>query len=162
MKATVMLKAASVLIGIGLLGTSQADAVKPTVQYVSASQLEAKVAHTVNGMVNDEIPSGPGSTILIIRREKDGEVEVHKIMNDIIMIKKGQAKILVGGEVSGNHETKPTEWRGGEITGATSYNLAQGDLLFIPAGIPHKVLVAPKATVTYVTIKIPTQPAATE
>ena len=160
MKAHLMLKAASVLVGIGLLSTSHADALKPGVQYVSAAQLEAKVAHTVNGMVNDEIPSGPGSTILIIRREKDGEVEVHKIMNDIIMIKKGHAKILVGGEVSGNHETKPTEWRGGEISGAATYELAQGDLLYIPAGIPHKVLVAPKAAVTYVTIKIPAQPAA--
>jgi hypothetical protein len=155
-----MLKAASLLIGIGFLGTSHADAVKPTVQYVSAAQLEAKVAHTVNGMVNDEIPSGPGSTILVIRREQDGEVEVHKIMNDIIMIKKGHAKFLIGGEVSGNHETKPTEWRGGEITGATTYELAEGDLLFIPAGIPHKMLVASKATVTYVTVKIPVQPAA--
>jgi mannose-6-phosphate isomerase-like protein (cupin superfamily) len=155
-----MLKAASLLIGIALVGASHADAVKPTVQYVSAAQLEAKVAHTVNGMVNDEIPSGPGSTILIIRREKDGEVEVHKIMNDIILIKKGHAKFLVGGKVSGNHETKPTEWRGGEITGATTYEMAQGDLLFIPAGIPHKMLVAAKAAVTYVTIKIPAQPAA--
>jgi mannose-6-phosphate isomerase-like protein (cupin superfamily) len=155
-----MLKAATILVAMGFAGSSYADAVKPTVQYVPAAQLEAKVGHTVDGAVNAEIPSGPGSTILIIRRDKDGEVEVHKMMNDIIMIKKGHAKILVGGEVRGNHETKPTEWRGGEISGATSYDLAPGDLLFIPAGIPHKVLVAPKATITYVTVKIPTQPVA--
>jgi mannose-6-phosphate isomerase-like protein (cupin superfamily) len=155
-----MFKAAFLSIGIGLCGLSQANAGQPTVQYVTAAQLETKVARTVNGVVNDEISSGPGSTILIIRRDKDGEVEVHKVMNDIIMIKQGHAKILVGGEVSGNHEIKATEWRGGEISGATSYDLAQGDLLFIPAGIPHKVLVASKATVTYVTVKIPTQPTA--
>jgi hypothetical protein len=155
-----MLKAALVLIGLGLAGMCYADDMKPTLQYMPAPQLEAKVAHTVNGVVNGEIPSGPGSTILIIRRDKDGEAEVHKIMNDIIMIKKGHAKILVGGNVSGNHEVKPTEWRGGEITGGTTYALAPGDLLFIPAGIPHKVLVAPKATITYVTVKIPTQPTA--
>jgi mannose-6-phosphate isomerase-like protein (cupin superfamily) len=155
-----MLKTAFILFCLGLVGVSQADASKPAVQYVPAPELEAKVVHTVNGVVNNEIPSGPGSTILIIRRDKDGEAEVHKIMNDIIMIKKGHAKILVGGEVSGNHEIKPTEWRGGEITGGTTYTLAPGDLLFIPAGIPHKVLVAPKGTITYVTVKIPTQPIA--
>jgi mannose-6-phosphate isomerase-like protein (cupin superfamily) len=155
-----MFKAAYLWVGIGVLGLCQANAAAPAVQYVTAAQLETKVARTANGVVNDEIPSGPGSTILIIRRDKDGEVEVHKAMNDIIMIKKGHAKILVGGEVSGNHETKPTEWRGGQITGATTYEVAQGDLLFIPAGIPHKVLVASKATVTYVTVKIPTQPTA--
>jgi mannose-6-phosphate isomerase-like protein (cupin superfamily) len=155
-----MLKAALVLVGLGFLGLCYAGDRQPTVQYVPAPQLEAKVAHTVNGAVNSEIPSGPGSTILIIRRDKDGEAEVHKNMNDIIMIKKGHAKILVGGEVSGNHEIKPTEWRGGEISGGTAYTLAPGDLLFIPAGIPHKVLVAPKATITYLTVKIPTQPTA--
>jgi mannose-6-phosphate isomerase-like protein (cupin superfamily) len=159
MDGSSMMKAASLLVGVGLLATSHADSLKPSVQYVSAAQQEAKVAHAVNGMVNEEIPSGPGSTILIIRREKDGEVEVHKVMNDVILIKSGHAKFLVGGEVSGNRETKPTEWRGGEITGATTYELAQGDLLYIPAGVPHKMLVAPKSAVTYVTVKIPTQPA---
>jgi hypothetical protein len=65
---------------------------------------------------------------LIICRDRNGEVEVHKVMID--------------------------------ISGATSDDLAQGDLLFIAAGIPHMVLVASKVTVTYVTVKIPTQPTA--
>jgi uncharacterized RmlC-like cupin family protein len=155
-----MFKAALLLVGLGFLGAAHADDTKPAVQYVTAAQLESKVVHTVNGVLSSEIPSGPGSAILIIRRDKDGEAEVHKVMNDIIVIKKGRAKILVGGEVSGNHEIKPTEWRGGQITGATTYALAPGDLLFIPAGIPHQVLVAPKTTITYVTVKIPTQAAA--
>jgi mannose-6-phosphate isomerase-like protein (cupin superfamily) len=153
-----MLKVASVLIGLGFLGVSYADD-KPAVQYLTSAQLDAKVVKTVNGVLSTEIPSGPGSTVLIIRRDKDGEAEVHQIMNDLIVIKKGHAKILVGGEVSGNREIKPTEWRGGEITGAATYALAPGDLLYIPAGIPHKVLVAPKTTITYVTVKTPTQPA---
>lgn len=160
-KGTHMFRAALFIVSLGLLSTAYAEDAKPTVQYVTAAQLEAKVVHTVNGVISSEIPSGPGSAILIIRRDKDGEAEVHKIMNDIIVIKQGHAKILVGGEVSGNHEIKPTEWRGGQISGATTYSLAPGDLLFIPAGIPHQVLVAPKTTITYVTVKIPTQPAAT-
>jgi mannose-6-phosphate isomerase-like protein (cupin superfamily) len=151
-----MLKIVFALAALASAGAGHAEDTKPTVQYVKTAQLDAKVLQTVKGVITSEIPSGPGSTILIIRRDKDGEAEVHKVMNDIIMVKKGTAKILVGGEVSGNHEIKPTEWRGGEIAGATIYSLAPGDLLFIPAGIPHKVLVAPKATITYVTIKIPT------
>jgi uncharacterized protein YjlB len=59
----------------------------------------------------------------------------------------------VGGQVSGNKETQPTEWRGGEISGGKDYSLAAGDVLFIPAGIPHRVLVAPKASVTYYAVK---------
>ena len=50
---------------------------------------------------------------------------------------------------------QPTEWRGGEIDGGKDYSLSAGDVLFIPAGIPHRVLVAPKASVTYLAVKTP-------
>ena len=56
---------------------------------------------------------------------------------------------------TGDRETAPTEWRGGDIAGGTDYSLSLGDVLFIPAGVAHRVLVQPKASVTYVTVKIP-------
>jgi hypothetical protein len=67
----------------------------------------------------------------------------------------GGLKITVGGQVTGNRETAPTECRGGEISGGTDYSLARGDVLFIPAGLPHKVLVSPKSSITYMTVKTP-------
>ena len=81
--------------------------------------------------------------------------EVHMALNDIFVVKSGHAKITVGGQVTGNPETAPTEWRGGDIAGGTDYSLSLGDVLFIPAGVAHRVLVQPKASVTYVTVKIP-------
>jgi mannose-6-phosphate isomerase-like protein (cupin superfamily) len=148
------------LVNIALLQAAAAQSPKPQVQYVTAAQLAGQVAHTVEGIVSNEIPSGPGSTILIIRRDKSGEVEVHDVMNDIIVVKSGHATITVGGQVTGNHEIKPTEWRGGEVSGGRDYKLAPGDLLFIPAGMPHKVILASKASFTYLTIKIPAKPVA--
>ena len=75
--------------------------------------------------------------------------------NDIYVVESGHAKITVGGQVTGNRETLPTEWLGGEISGGTDYSLAPGDVLFIPAGAPHKVLVSPKGSITYVLVKTP-------
>ena len=97
----------------------------------------------------------PGGNVYIVRRDKNGEAEVHMALNDIFIVKSGHAKITVGGQVAGNRETAPTEWRGGEISGGTDYALAPGDVLFIPAGMPHKVLVPAKASITYVTVKTP-------
>ena len=109
----------------------------------------------MEGIAAKQFLSGLGSNVYIVHRDKNGEAEVHMALNDIFVVKSGHAKITVGGQIAGNRETAPTEWRGGEIRGGTDYPLAPGDVLFIPAGVPHKVLVSLKANITYVTVKTP-------
>jgi mannose-6-phosphate isomerase-like protein (cupin superfamily) len=132
-----------------------ADETTPKIQFFSAAQLAAQVAHPVQGIAGNQFLKGPGSIVYILRRDKTGETEVHMAFNDIYVVKSGHAKITVGGQVTGNRETAPTEWLGGEISGGTDYSLAQGDVLFIPAGVPHRVLIAPKTSITYVLVKTP-------
>ena len=132
-----------------------ADDAGPKIEYFTAAQLKARVAHPVDGMAFNQFLQGANSTVYIIRRDKTGETEIHMAFNDIYFVESGHAKITVGGRVTGNRETAPTEWRGGEISGGTDYPLAPGDVLFIPAGIPHQVLVSPKASITYATVKTP-------
>jgi mannose-6-phosphate isomerase-like protein (cupin superfamily) len=132
-----------------------ADETTPKIRYFSAAQLAAQVAHPVKGIAGSQFLNGPGSIVYILRRDKTGETEVHMAFNDIYVVQSGQAKITVGGQVTGNRETVPTEWLGGDISGGTDYSLAQGDVLFIPAGVPHKVLIPPKASITYVLVKTP-------
>lgn len=132
-----------------------ADDAAPKIQFFSAAQLEAQVAHPVKGIAGNQFLNGPGSIVYIIRRDKTGQTEVHMAFNDIYVVKSGHAKITVGGQVTGNRETVPTEWLGGDITGGTDYSLAPGDVLFIPAGVPHKTSVSPKGGITYVLVKTP-------
>jgi hypothetical protein len=132
-----------------------ADETPSKVQFFSAAQLAAQVAHPVQGIAGNQFLHGPGSNVYILRRDKTGETEIHMAFNDIYVVKSGHAKITVGGQVAGNRETVPTEWLGGEISGGTDYSLAQGDVLFIPAGVPHKVWVSPNAAITYVLVKTP-------
>ena len=132
-----------------------ADESTPKIQFFSAAQLEALTAHPVQGIAANQFLNGPGSHVYVIRRDKTGETEVHMALNDIYVVESGHAKITVGGQVTGNRETLPTEWLGGDISGGTDYSLAPGDVLFIPAGAPHKVLVSPKASITYVLVKTP-------
>ena len=127
----------------------------PKIQFFSAAQLQALVAHPVEGIAANQFLNGPGSNVYIIRRDKTAETEVHMAFNDIYVVKSGHAKITVGGTVTGNRETAPTEWRGGDISGGTDYSLAAGDVLFIPAGVPHKAIVSSKDSLTYVLVKTP-------
>jgi len=132
-----------------------ADEATSKIQFFSAAQLAAQVAHPVKGIAGNQFLNGPGSIVYILRRDQTGEAEVHMAFNDIYVVESGHAKITVGGHVTGNRETIPTEWLGGEIAGGTDYSLATGDVLFIPAGVPHKVLASPKDSITYVLVKTP-------
>src|ERR1700722_20281609 len=149
------------LVSIGLAGfllsvcgarLGRADDATPKVQLFSAAQLKGQVALTVKGIEGNQFLT---SIVYILRRDKTGEAEVHMAFNDIYVVESGHAKITVGGQVTGNRETLPTEWLGGDISGGTDYSLAPGDVLFIPAGAPHKVLVSPKGSITYVLVKTP-------
>jgi len=146
---------AGLLLSVSGARLGVADDAGPKIEYFTAAQLKARVAHPVDGMAFNQFLQGANSTVYIIRRDKTGETEIHMAFNDIYFVESGHAKIRVGGRVTGNRETERTEWRGGEISGGTDYPLAPGDVLFIPAGIPHQVLVSPKASITYATVKTP-------
>jgi mannose-6-phosphate isomerase-like protein (cupin superfamily) len=130
-----------------------ADDAGPKTQYFTAAELAAQTLQPKDGLASSQFLNGPGAHVYLIRRDKTGATEVHMTLNDIVIVKSGHAKITVGGQVSGNKQEQPAEWRGGEITGGKDFPLSPGDVLFIPAGIPHRVLVAPKASVTYLVVK---------
>ena len=140
---------------LGAAVASYGDAPKAALKFVSAKDLAAAVAGATADPFVKEIAADPSATTLIIRREKTGEVEVHTALNDILVVESGHATVLVGGEVKGNHELKPTEWRGGEIGGGERHEIAAGDLLLIPAGVPHQCILKPGDSVVYLTIKTP-------
>jgi mannose-6-phosphate isomerase-like protein (cupin superfamily) len=130
--------------------------------YVSSAELDSQVATTVKGVALNQIPTDSGSTVLIVRRDSAGEVELHWRMNDIFVVKSGRATVTLGGRIEHNHEIAPSEWRGGEIIGGTKHELSAGDLLLIPAGVPHQVIVPAGGTFTYFAIKTLAQPLPTQ
>jgi len=93
-------------------------------------------------------------TYAVLRRDETGEPEVHANWADIFVVEEGSGSVLTGGQVKGGREISQGERRGGEIVAGTRQKIAAGDMLIIPAGIPHQVLVAPGSFVTYLVIKI--------
>jgi mannose-6-phosphate isomerase-like protein (cupin superfamily) len=80
--------------------------------------------------------------LLLVRREGDGEVEVHNTQVDVITVISGEGTLLVGGTVVGGHDSAPNEIRGTSLTGAQRHAMAPGDVFHIPAKVPHQMLVA--------------------
>lgn len=98
---------------------------------------------------------------VIVRRDRSGEVEVHDNFDDVIVVEEGSGMVVSGGEVQGGREPAPSErgagpgeWRGGEIDGGTTQRVAAGDVMVIPAGVPHRVEVDKGGSITYLIVKI--------
>jgi glc operon protein GlcG len=71
------------------------------------------------------------------RREKAGLVEVHEHETDIIWVTSGTARLVTGGSVVDAKATGPGEIRGASVANGTSRDLVPGDVVVIPAGVPH-------------------------
>ena len=92
----------------------------------------------------------------LLYRDADGFPELHDKIVDVVMVHSGEAALMLGGTMSGKKGSVETgEYLGTSLTGGERHALAAGDILHIPAGIPHSFLVAPGKHITYVLLKFP-------
>jgi uncharacterized protein GlcG (DUF336 family) len=71
------------------------------------------------------------------RREKPGMAEIHTKDADIVYVLDGTAKLVTGGSALDVEATEPDEFRGSAIDGGETRQLKKGDVILIPAGVPH-------------------------
>jgi mannose-6-phosphate isomerase-like protein (cupin superfamily) len=90
----------------------------------------------------------------ISHRDKDGRAELHKIKADVMVIQSGTATLVYGGEVIDPAPTAPNEIQGSGIKGGDKRTVSPGDVIEIPAGVPHQFLLAPGTQITYLVVKV--------
>ncbi len=78
--------------------------------------------------------------------------EAHDAETDIYVILTGAATITLGGVLDAPTSPRPGQWRAPGITGGATHTLAPGQLIIIPAGVPHMVDTR-DGTLQYVVIK---------
>ena len=97
--------------------------------------------------------TAPNLSVTIAHRDKAGMVEVHDKETDTMYILDGSATIVTGGTMIGGSVTAPGQQRGTDIKGGTEQKVTKGDVMVIPAGIPHWFKDVPK-TVDYYVVKV--------
>ncbi|HNP34803.1 MAG TPA: hypothetical protein PKK10_03015 [Woeseiaceae bacterium] len=123
---------------------------------LSAVEINGLLAETTNGLAFTRLPTGTsGPVVVAVRRETSGEVEIHEHFHDIFVAQSGRASVLLGGDVEGQHETSPGEWLGGTMVGSQTYKFEAGDVIWIPAGVPHRMLIPDGGTFIYLAFKYP-------
>lgn len=71
------------------------------------------------------------------RRDGPGLVEIHTHDTDIFYITEGSATLITGGTAVDPKATAPGELRADKSTGGVTRHIAKGDVVIIPAGVPH-------------------------
>jgi mannose-6-phosphate isomerase-like protein (cupin superfamily) len=91
--------------------------------------------------------------VMASRRESDGQAEVHARDTDLLWIQEGTATLVTGGQVVNGKQSAPDEIRGESISGGQEQHVAKGDLITIPANVPH-LFKNVKAPFLYYTVKV--------
>jgi mannose-6-phosphate isomerase-like protein (cupin superfamily) len=105
-------------------------------------------------VANEVVATEGNRRFMIAHREGSGLAEWHEKEADVMFISAGAITMIYGGTIVDEKTTAAGEKRGPSIKGGTEVKLATGDVLHIPAKVPHQMILAPGAQVTYFVTKI--------
>jgi mannose-6-phosphate isomerase-like protein (cupin superfamily) len=93
----------------------------------------------------------------LLYRDADGLPEQHDNMVDVVIVQSGDGTLVLGGKMIDLKASSVGigEYVGTAIEGGERHTLGPGDLVHIPAKIPHQFLITKGKHITYVLVKFP-------
>jgi hypothetical protein len=92
----------------------------------------------------------------LLYRDADGLPEQHDQIVDVVIVQSGEGTLQLGGTMIGKKGgSGPGEYLGTRLEGGERHPLVAGDIVHIPATIPHSFLVPAGKHITYVLVKFP-------
>jgi mannose-6-phosphate isomerase-like protein (cupin superfamily) len=90
----------------------------------------------------------------LAHREKSGVVESHLTRTIVMIVQSGEATLVVGDDIVDAQNISPTEIRGTAIRNGNERKVSAGDVINMPAGLPHQFLLDPGKQITYVDVVV--------
>ena len=134
---------ASVLTAAFLMAGDTAN----TVTYVSHDKVAA--AFVKGG----GLAKGSDYSVGAMVRTASGAAELHDKQTDVYYVADGEATFVTGGKLIGDKVVSPGQHQGTAIEGGETRQISKGDVLAIPAGVPHWFKAVPHS-VHYLLIKV--------
>lgn len=117
-----------------------------------ARNLAPKVNET--HVATQPIPGLGNYSFITILRTGTAAAEYHETQADVFVVETGEGTLVIGGKMVDEKTTAPNEKRGSGITGGMERKLAPGDIVSIPAKIPHQLKVDPGKQLAYFIVKV--------
>jgi mannose-6-phosphate isomerase-like protein (cupin superfamily) len=106
------------------------------------------------GSASETLEKYPHHYTMLAFRNRSGGGEAHQNYADVFFILDGHATLMTGGEVVEPKSTGPGETLGASVKGGSRQELKAGDVVHIPASMPHQMVLGEGDTVTYFVIKV--------
>lgn len=91
---------------------------------------------------------------LSVRTESGGS-EIHAHFDDIFVVTRGHATLITGGTVlNGKTNSATGETEGSGIRGGHAQTIVKGDIVNIPAGTPHQLIIPHHSVYSAIVIKV--------
>jgi len=101
-----------------------------------------KAASDPHGVGLETVHRDAGHYVLLVGRLRTGEAELHADWADEMVVNEGRVVVVIGGTMDGQYaQPAAGEFRGTGITGGKEYPLQAGEMLYVPAALPHWVKV---------------------
>jgi mannose-6-phosphate isomerase-like protein (cupin superfamily) len=108
--------------------------------------VETKLAAKIDGQkfASQHLEKFGNHYTMLAYRQGNGSAELHETEADLFVVESGTARLLVGGKIVNPKTTAPHEIRGTSIQGGEEKPLMVGDIVHIPANVPHQLLLTSK------------------
>lgn len=107
--------------------------------------------------VPDSVKQFPPNALLLVDRISTGESEIHATQSDVMNIVEGSATLITGGRLTAERKISDTEMRGTSLTGTERRPVKSGDVIMIPAKLPHQLILKPGEHLLYTVFKVETK-----
>jgi mannose-6-phosphate isomerase-like protein (cupin superfamily) len=117
-----------------------------------AKDLQAQAAK--GGAASIKLAEYPNHYTMVALRDRSGGAEIHQDYADFFYIVRGRATLLTGGTVVDEQAVSPGEVKGRSIQNGIATALGEGDVVHIPAGVSHQIVLPEKGELVYFVIKV--------
>jgi mannose-6-phosphate isomerase-like protein (cupin superfamily) len=138
---------------------ARAAAPNPVDHWTPAVLLErgavlAQMAKFGDGSASETLKEYPQHSAMLSFRSRSGVAEAHENFADVFYVLEGRAAMVTGGTVTEAKTVSPGELRGVAVEGGSQQELRAGDVVHVPAGVPHQMLLTAGKTITCLVMKI--------
>ncbi len=131
-----------------------ADRFGVTVVPGAAARAQIEKLPQAEGIALIDYARGPNHSVLLVRRTRPGRAEVHTALMDVWYVIDGGGTLVTGGALQNAKKIEPGELRGSGVSGGIAYRIGKGEIIDIPAGVPHWVSHVDGKELVYLTVKI--------
>jgi mannose-6-phosphate isomerase-like protein (cupin superfamily) len=146
--------AAALLLTTGVSAQSMKSDRWTPAQLLERAQHLRQQAAQGDGSASETLEKYPHHYTMLAFRSRSGGGELHENYADLFYILDGRATVVTGGELIDRKTTAPGEVRGSAVNGGSHQEVKAGDVIHIPAGMPHQMRLPEGGTVTYFVVKI--------